>query len=275
MSETVTAGEYSPMPSLGRTSMIGAIAGAVDAIAVLILLSPLLLQRVTANSLGDGTARVDTVFEFSGLEISLPELISMGDITLFEGEWSLTPLFMFSLLAAIGFGMAGMLTVALTRWLPATVDPSARTGGDSRRLYLNGLGAGVIIGILAAQFAATWLGSDTGIGLEIPIFRFLITLVVAGVILGAGVVATSHLMARPDVVGVEGHTWETRSQFYRVLRRAISIPLTAVAIIAVVVVAFGVLLLAVEEAGKAGPLVLATVVSALILGAASFFAYKK
>lgn len=275
MSETAVATEYSTLPSLGRTSMIGAIAGAVDAIAVLILLSPLLLDRVTARSLEDGTARVDTVFEFSGLEISLPELISLGDITLFEGEWSLTPLFMFSLLAAIGFGLAGMLTVALTRWLPATVDPAADTGGRSGRLYLNGLGAGVIVGVLAAQFAATWLGSDTGIGLQIPVFRFLITLVLAGVILGAGVVATSHLMARPDFVGVEGHTWETRSQFYRVMRRAVSIPLTAVAIIAVVVVVFGILLLAVEEADKAGPLVLATVVSALILGAASFMAYRK
>ena len=275
MSESVTAAEYSPLPSLGRTSLVGAIAGAVDAIAVLVLLSPLLLDRVTANSLGDGTARVDTVFEFTGLDISLPELISLGDLTLFEGEWSLTPLFMFSLLAAIGFGLAGMLTVALTRWLPATVDPSAHTGGPGRRLYLNGLGAGVIVGILAAQFAATWLGSDTGIGLEIPIFRFLITLMAAGVVLGAGVVATSHLMARPDVVGLEGHTWETRSQFFRVLRRAISIPLTAVAIIAVVVVVFGVVLLALEEAGKAAPVILATAVAALILGAASFVAYRK
>lgn len=275
MSESVAATEYSPLPSLGRTSMIGAIAGAVDAIAVLILLSPLLLDRVTAHSLDDGTARVDTVFEFSGLEISLPELISLGDITLFEGEWSLTPLFMFSLMAAVGFGLAGMLTVALTRWLPSTVDPSAHTGSPSGRLYLNGLGAGVIIGILAAQFAATWLGADTSIALEIPVFRFLITLVLAGVALGAGVVATSHLMARPDVVGLEGQTWETRSQFYRVLRRAVSVPLTAVAIIAVVVIGFGVLLLAVEEAGKAGPLVLATAVSALILGTASFFAYRK
>lgn len=255
--------------------MIGAIAGAVDAVAVLVLLAPMLLDRVTAHSLGDGTARVDTVFRFSGLEISLPELISLGDITLFEGEWSLTPLFMFSLLAGIGFGLAGLLTAALTRWLPATVDPSADSGGAGRRLYVNGFGVGVIIGILAAQFAATWLGSDVGIGLEIPVFRFLITLVVAGVVMGAGVVTTAHLLARPDVVGVEGHTWESRSQFYRVLRRAVSIPLTAVAVIAVVVVVFGVLLLAVEETGKAGPVILATAVAALILGGASFVAYKK
>lgn len=275
MSESVAAAEYSPLPSLGRTSLVGAIAGAVDAVAVLILLAPLLLDRVTATSLADGTARVDTVFQFSGLEVSLPELISLGDLTLFEGEWSLTPLFMFSLLSAIGFGLAGILTAALTRWLPVTVDPSAHLGGHSRRLYANAFGAGVIIGILAAQFAATWLGSDTGIGLEIPVFRFVMTLVGAGLVLGAGVVVTAHLMSRPDVVGVEGNTWESRSQFYGVLRRAVSIPLTAVAVIAVVVVVFGVLLLAVEEAGKAGPLILATVVSALILGGASFFAYKK
>ena len=69
MSESVAAAEYSPLPSLGRTSLVGAIAGAVDAVAVLILLAPLLLDRVTATSLADGTARIDTVFQFSGLEV--------------------------------------------------------------------------------------------------------------------------------------------------------------------------------------------------------------
>ena len=40
-------------------------------------------------------------------------------------------------------------------------------------------------------------------------------------------------------------------------------------------VVFGLVLLAVEEAGKAAPLVLASVVAALILGGASFAAYRK
>lgn len=267
--------EYAPLPSLTRTSLIGALAGAVAAVAVLVLLAPLLLERVTATPLDDGTARVDTVFQFTGLEVSLPELLTAGDTTFFEGEWSLTPLFMFSLLAAIGFGMAGLITAALVRWLPAALDPAARSEGRGRSLYANGLGAGIVIGILAAQFAVTWLGSSTGVNLQIPIFRFLVTLVGAGVVLGAGVAATSHIIERPDVVGVEGHTWETRSQFLGALRRAVTIPLAALAVVAVVVVLFGLLLLAVEEAGKAAPLILATVVAALILGGASFVAYRK
>jgi hypothetical protein len=266
---------YPRLPSLSGITLIGALAGAVAAIAVLVLLAPLLLERVTANPLDDGTARVDTVFQFTGLEISLPELLTAGDTTFFEGEWSLTPLFMFSLLAAIGFGIAGLITAALVRWLPTALDPAARSEGQGWLLYANGLGAGVVIGILAAQFAATWLGSDTGVGLEIPIFRFLVTLAGAGVVLGAGVAATSHIIERPDVVGVEGHTWETRSQFLGATRRAVTIPLAALAVVAVIVVAFGLVLLAVEEAGKAAPLVLATVVAALILGGASFAAYRK
>ncbi len=268
--------EYRSLPSLAQTTRLGAAAGAVAAVAVVVLLAPLLLDRVSANSLDDGTARVDAVFQFTGLEVSLPELIRLGgDITLFVGTWNLTPLFMLSLVAAIGFGIAGAITVGLTRWLPATVDAAVVTAGQNRRLYANGIGTGVVIGIMAAHFGATWLGSDTGVGLEIPIFRFLLTLVGAGAVLGASVVATTHLIARPDIVGIEGNTWETRGEFVRAVRRALAIPLAAVAIIAVLVVAFGVLLLAVEEAGKEAPLILAGVAAAAILGGASFAAYKK
>ena len=267
--------QYGRLPSLSRTTTIGAVAGAVAAIAVLVLLAPLLLERVSANSLDDGTARVDTVFQFSGLDVSLPELLTAGDTTFFEGEWSLTPLFMLSLLAAIGFGIAGLLTAALVRWLPTAVDPAATSDGQGRQLYANGLGAGIVVGILAAQFAVTWLGADTGVNLEVPIFRFLMTLVGAGVVLGATVAATSHVIERPDVVGVVGHTWESRSEFLGAVRRAVAIPLAALVLVAIVVVVFGLILIAVEEAGKAAPLILASVVSALILGGASFAAYRK
>ena len=267
--------EYQTLPSLPRTTGIGALAGAVAAITVLILLAPLLLPRVNASPLQDGTARVDAVFEFTGLDVALPELITIGDTTYFTSEWSLTPLFMFSLLAAIGFGIAGLITAALVRWLPTAVDPAARSDQPGGILYGNGLIAGAVIGILAAQFAVTWLGSGTSVNLQIPIFRFLVTLVGAGAILGATVAATSHIIERPDVVGVEGNTWENRSQFLSATRRALAIPVTALAVVAVVVVLFGVVLLAVEEAGKAAPLVLASVVAALILGGASFVAYRK
>ena len=271
----MTTTEYRPGTDLPGITLVGGLAGAVAAIAVVILLAPLLLERVSANSFEDGTARVDTVFQFTGLDVELPELITMGDTTLFVGDWTLTPLFMFSLLAAIAFGIAGAITVGLTRWLPTTVDTAAVTSGQNRRLYANGIAIGVVLGILTAQFAATWLGSNTGIDLEIPIFRFLLTLVGTGAVLGASVVATTHLIARPDVVGIEGHTWETRSEFASATRRAISVPLVAAAAIAVVVVVFGVLLLESHDLGTAGPLVLASVVSILILAGASYAAYRK
>ena len=79
----------------------------------------------------------------------------------------------------------------------------------------------------------------------------------------------------PDVVGVEGNTWESRSEFFGALRRAISIPVMALTAIALVVVVFGVFLLESAEIGDAGPIVLAGVVASLILGGASFVAYKK
>jgi len=275
VTEPANPSEYSTIPSLPRTTGIGGLSGAVAAIGVLILLAPLLLERVTATSLEDGTARVDAVFEFTGLEVDLPELISLGDITFFTSDWSLTPLFMFSLLAAIGFGIAGALTVAITRWLPGSVDSAATSVAKPSRLYLAGIATGVVVGILAAQFAATWLGSSSGINLQVPIFRFLVTLVGAGLALGATVAATTHLLLRPDVVGVEGNTWESRSDFFGALRRAVSIPALAAGGIAVVVVIFGVFLLESEELGAAGPLVLAGLVASLILAGASFVAYRK
>ena len=271
----MTATGYRPGSDLPGITLVGGLAGAVAAIAVVILLAPLLLERVSANSLEDGTARVDTVFEFTGLDVELPELIALGDTTLFVGDWTLTPLFMFSLLSAIGFGIAGAITVGLTRWLPSTVDAAAETSGQNRLLYANGIGIGVVIGILTAHFSATWIGSSSGINLEIPIFRFLIALVAAGAMLGASVVATTHLIGRPDVVGVEGHTWETRDEFVGATRRALTIPLMAAVIIAAGVVIFGVLLLASEDLGKAGPLILASVLAIAILGGASYAAYRK
>lgn len=275
MTEPSATADYPTIPSLSRTALAGAVAGVVSAVAALVLLAPLLLDRVSANSLGDGTARVDAVFQFTGLNVSLPELITVGDVTLFTSEWSLTPLFMLSLLAGIGFGLAGAITVALTRWVPAALDSAAVSGGKTRLLYGNGIGTGVVIGILAAQFAATWLTSQSGVNLEVPIFRFLVTLAAAGAVLGASVAATTHVIERPDVVGMEGNAWETRGEFVGALRRAVTFPLVALAGIGVTVALVGIVLLAAHEADDAGPIILAGVVATLILGGASLAAYRK
>lgn len=262
-------------PRLSRTVTAGMLAGAVAAIAVLVLLTPFLLDRVTAIPLDDGTARVDSVFDFTGLDVSLPELFSAGDFTLFTAEWTLTPLFMLSLAAMIGFGIAGAITVGLTRWLPRIFDPNVDPTTKGTSLYANGIVIGVVIGLLAAQFAVEWLGTSTALSVQIRVLPFLATVVVAGVTLGATVAGTTHIIERPDVVGVEGHTWESRGEFLSATRRAVTFPLMALGVIAVIVIVFGVLLLAIHELGTAGPIVFASVLTALILGGASFAAYRK
>lgn len=256
--------------------MIGGLTGAVASIAVLVVLAPFLLPRATATSMDDGTARVNSVLEFTGLDVNLPHLIEFGDTVLFESTWNLTPLFMLSLLAAIGFGLAGALTVALIRWVPRILDEETESSGSPGLLYANGIGIGVVTGVLAANYAAEWGGESGALTTQISGFRFLIILVIAGAILGATVAGSTHLLQRPDIVGVRGNTWESRSEFYAAARRAMSFPVIAAAAIAVLVIAFGVGLLALgDEFGHTAPVVFAGVVAALILGAASFAAYRR
>ena len=266
----------SRLPRFSRTLIAGALAGAIAAIAVLVLLTPFLLDRLSANSLEDGTARVQPVFELSGLTVDLPDILTVGDTVFFTSSWDLSPLFMFTLLAAIGFGIAGALTVALTRWIPRTFDAAVSPPKRSRLLYANGIAIGAVVGILAAQFAVTWAGEPTGVSVEIGIFRFLAILLLAGTTLGAGVAATTHFLERPDLVGAVGNTWETRPQFLQSLRRAMSIPMMAMIGIAAVVIPLGIVLLALTDGvGEEATLIFASLIAASILGLASLAAYKK
>ena len=272
-SEAIAA---NPLPRFSRTLIAGALAGAIAAISVLVLLTPLLLDRLNANSFEDGTARVHPVFELSGLTVDLPHILTVGDTEFFTSSWDLSPLFMFSFLAAIGFGIAGALTVALTRWIPRTFDAAVTTPKRTTLLYANGVGIGAVVGILAAQFAVTWVGEPSGVAVQIGIFRFLTILVLAGATLGAAVAATTHLQERPDVVGVAGNTWETRRQFFKAMTRATSIPMMAMIGIAAVVIPLGIVLLALtDEIGEEATLIFAVLIAASILGLASLAAYKK
>lgn len=265
-----------PLPRFSRTLIAGALAGALAAIAVLVLVTPILLDRLNANPLETDSGRVQPVFELSGLTVDLPHLLTIDDTEFFNSSWDLSPLFMFTFLAAVGFGIAGALTVALTRWVPRTFDAAVTAPKRSTLLYANGIGVGVVVGVLAAQFAATWVGESSGANLQIGIFRFLAILVLAGATLGAGVAVSTHLLERPDLVGTVGNTWQTRSQFFKAVTRATSIPMMAMIGIAAVVIPLGIVLLALtDEVGDEATLIFAVLVAASILGLASVAAYKK
>jgi hypothetical protein len=262
--------------NIAKTAVAGAVAGAIASIAVLILMAPLLLPRLTAVSLGDGTARVNSVIEVTGLDVELPHVLEIGDTVLFEATWTLSPGFMLSLIAAIGFGLAGALTVGLTRWIPRTLDDRTETAGRVRMLYASGIGTGVITGILAAQFAVTWAGDSGGVGTQITVFRFLIIMLVAGAVLGSSCAASTHLLERPDVIGMRGHTWETREQLVQSTTRALAVPVLALAGIATVVVSMGLLLIAsYDEISHSAPLFLAGGAASAVLGLAAFAAYRR
>ena len=264
------------LANISKTAAAGAVAGAIASIAVLILLAPLLLPRLTAVPLDDGTARVDSVIEVTGLQVELPHILEIGDTVLFESTWDLSPGFMLSLIAAIGFGIAGAITVGLTRWIPRTLDDRTETEGRVRLLYANGIGTGVVTGILAAQFAVTWAGDSGGVGTQIAVFRFLIILLAAGALLGSSVAAATHIIERPDVIGMRGNTWETREQLVQSTTRALAVPVIALAGIAVMVVSMGVLLItSFDEISHSAPLYLAGGAASAVLGLAALAAYRR
>ena len=256
---------------IGRTLFSGAIAGALAAVIVLVLLTPMLLGKATAIPLDDGTARVDPIFEFSGFTLELPRLLEVGDVVIFETEWALSSLWMYTFWSAVAFGIAGLIVAAITRFIPGAVDPEVQPRSKGWTVALSGAAIGIVVGIVAAQGSATWLG-EAGLTIQISVLRFVMVAVVAGSIEGGVVATTTHLISRPDVIGFEEGAWETRGQFWAAVRRALSTPVIALIALLVVVLPFGYVLL--EAGGGVATLVLAGVVAAGILAVASLAAYR-
>lgn len=253
-----------------QSALVGALFGAVTAVGTLVLLSPVLIGKATAVPFADGTARVDPVFEFGGFELDLPLLLTLGDdVRLFDYVWVLSAVIMTTFWWALGFGIAGFLVALLTRWVPSALDPGASPAGRAWPVLLLGTGTGIVVGILAAQGAITWLGTTTATSVQLGVWRMLMAVGAGGIVLGSAVTATTHLISRPDVVAFE--SWETAAEFRQATGRAIGYPIIAVITVVVVASALGALFLTLE--GTAA-LIVAGVASAAILGLVSLAAYR-
>ena len=258
------------MVSMRRTAFVGAVVGAVAGIAVLLFLIPMLIGKVTATPVGDGTARVSTAFEFSEYTLALPELLTVGDTTIFTTDITFSPLFMLSLFGVIGFGLAGLLTAGLTRWIPSVLDPGAKRHSRTSTVLAAGAGTGAVVGILAAQGAVTWLGTYTATA-QVGVVPFLLTLVAGGIVLGSGVASTSHLLSRPDVLGLSGPAWDSRQELWSKLKGALAGPIVAMVVMVGLVAG---LALALLNSSHTAALILAGLVAVAVLGFAALAAYR-
>ncbi len=271
----------------GRSLIGGALIGLVTGIVALLLLAPIMINNVDARSLGDGTARVETFFAIGSASLELPHLVNFGETTLFTGTIDMSPLGLVSVFAAIGFGFAGLLTAAAIRWLPVAFDPEAVTPRKSGRVLIAGAITGALTGLLFAQGAVIWLGDQTATNAEIPIVAGLLWALLAGVSIGSGVAGLSHLLSRPDVIGLDELGWETPEEFRKATTRAVGVPVVAIAVVVVIVGVFGALFLGLApevvahggeeasgEASKVPLLIIASLISAVILGFAALAAYR-
>lgn len=255
---------------IARTAGLGAVAGVVTSFFVLVLLAPVLIGKVEANPFGDGTARAAPVLDFPGMTWDLPQLVTLGGTTYFEKTLNISPLTLTTLWAMFAFGLVGLITAGLTRWLPTALDPSAATARRGLPVLAIGGGIGSSVGLLAAQGAATWLG-ESGTTLQLPVLPAAVFALAAGAVAGSGAAGTAHLLSRPDLLGMGG-AWETPRQFLTAGARAIAIPLLALVGMGAVVAVFAGLFL---SGSHTLTLVAAITLAAGILGVASLVAYRR
>jgi heme/copper-type cytochrome/quinol oxidase subunit 2 len=143
------------------------------------------------------------------------------------------------------------------------------------------------MGLLFAQGVVVWFGTRSATAVEFPILGAVLWGLLAGASIGASVAGISHLLSRPDVVGLEELGWESPEEFRAATGRAVGVPVMALLAIAVVVGVFGWLFLAIapeivhageevaEGGGSKAPLlIVASVISAAILAVAAFVAYR-
>ncbi len=270
----------------GRSVIGGSLIGLVTGIGALLLMAPIMINNVDARPVFAGSARVDSFFSIGAASVELPHLVDVGGVTLFTGTLDITPLGLLSVFAATGYGIAGLLTAAAIMWLPLAFDPDAVPPKKAGRILGAGLVTGAITGLLFAQGAVVWLGERSTTTAEFPILAGILWGLVAGIGIGSTVAAITHLLSRPDVIGLEELGWETPEQFREATGRAVGVPMVALVIIAVIVGVFGALFLGIApEVGEHGAeeaaggskvplLVIASLIASSILGLAALVAYR-
>lgn len=164
----------------------------------------------------------------------------------------------------------GMTVAALSRAAAAWVDPGARLDGRHATTVAMGAGLGLVLGLAAGAvmlsgFAEAVEGEEP-ISI-LPVIPSVFVVVLGGALLGWLTASLVQLVGVPAVVeeADQAEIAEVRSRF----RAALAIPLTAVALLALLVLPLGMVFLRSNALASGGAAVLAIIAAGAVLGIAA------
>ncbi len=134
--------------------------------------------------------------------------------------------------------------------------------------------AGLVSGLTAYTMVRAGIGgfADIEAGIvTVSVFRFTLTIAIAGAVAGAVTGYVVDRLARPELLGLEGVAWESRTVVMRSMAKAVGIPVTAVVIAAAFAVGLSRLLL---EAEGTLAVVIFAVAGTVVLAGATLLAYR-
>jgi hypothetical protein len=89
--------------------------------------------------------------------------------------------------------------------------------------------------------------------------------------MGSSVASTTHLLSRPDVLGLSGPAWDSRQELWDKLKGALAGPIVAMIVMIVLVAG---LALALLNSSHMAALILAGLVAVAVLAFAALLAYR-
>ena len=174
----------------------------------------------------------------------------------------------------LGFGILGgallaFLTTAMSR--SRSAEPRFSPG----RVAVLGAAVGAVAAYAMLRIGIGIGGTITNEVVTVSAFRGIVTFISAGAVAGAVVTVVSDRFSRPAALALEGEAWPTsRKAFMRESLPAMAIPALALVVIAATVFAVSRVFL-IEGVNAAFPVVVASILSAGVLGGAAYLTRSK
>lgn len=245
------------MAAVNRSFVVtaaGAVAGVLIAIIGMAMSAGLVIDGAAGFTLVDGTAGTGRGTLTAGTDVFYLYVLLIG---------------------LLGGGAIAYLSAALARaWNP-----------DEPRF--SPMPVSLIGAVTGAVTAYVVMRSGIGLGgsivdevVTVSAFRAVVIFMTAGAVAGGTVALTAEWLSRPATVGLAGDAWPAdRAAFTRENVPAMLIPLIAIILVAGVVIFLGQSLVAIAEslhdAGTAGVVIVASLVSIIVLGGAAFLVYRR
>ncbi|MDP8959960.1 MAG: hypothetical protein M3N51_12435 [Actinomycetota bacterium] len=225
--------------SLRLPALLGAMGGALLAVAGMVALSPLLLQRAGVFTAEGGSPQV---------------------------VLQMTPLFL-TVLAVVTSAIFGAVIAFVAGVAVPVLRPEPMVGEGTGPAMALGAVIGALLGIVAAFLAISVIGEQTETGVLVPLVPALLLLTLSGAAFGSATALAAYVFAEPSAEGVEGE--EVRAVRHRLIG-AVGMPVVAVLSMAILVLGLASLFLRFHAMAP----LLGIVVAGGVLGFASLLALR-